>query len=754
MKNKVLINIAMFIIILAPLCCNENPSSPSKGKFFFQPSSQTTFLSEENLNQMTLINDSTLIFSESNSELESLKIRDIIICGITDNTPSGLLGRINYISQTYDSIRISRSNLKEAFKNCDIIFFREYQSSDIKCSKSMTGIEKKGATGEYNFRFDINDAIIYDADSNYITTEDQVIANGAISFNLAVEMTLVIRDNEIEHFLMENICEGSSEIDISSDSKLSIEPAPETLSIYYLSPFCIGPVIFSPEINITAVCNGEVSLNTTMDCTRKTKIIAGIEYINHRWNVFDEIEDSTEFVPPTFNHEVNLKSSIVTHAGLKVFGSTAISSEFDSYSRINAEFSSTSAGSLFAGMNVPIGCGPILGINIGYYYPEKIRSEKLLFTWGMNDAPTAVIISPEDNTTFSEAETIEFACQCNDPEDGGLTGDNLSWHSDRDGHIGNGVSISRSHLSINSHIITLKATDSNGIADSARINIKIIAGPDPYEYNMVTVPATSGYPMGWEGVEENEQPIHTVVLPEFQIGRYEVTYALWSDVKNWAETNGYIFANGGRQGSDENISNRLHPVTYISWKDCIVWCNAFSEKEGLRPFYYKDCFQKVEPYRDSTEDMHISNVCVLWSAKGFRLPTEAEWEYAARYVNGLNVSSGAEHSGYPLSENIEDCAWYNQNAGNQTHPVGQLQSNILGIYDMSGNVWEWVWDRYAGFPDSIQVNPRGPETGDYRILRGGSWYYNSWDCRTANRMRYFPSDWLISNGFRICRNSR
>lgn len=288
-------------------------------------------------------------------------------------------------------------------------------------------------------------------------------------------------------------------------------------------------------------------------------------------------------------------------------------------------------------------------------------------------------------------------------------------------------------------------------------------------YGLVIVPATIGYYMGWDGTDvtdgyDNEDPIHTVELAEFYISKYEVTFALWNEVKSWAENNGYLFDNDGWQGGSTEDDypygyTDQHPVTSISWRDCIAWCNAYSEKEGITPVYFTNDSKNFY-YKNSNNGIEINNDCVDWNGNGFRLPTEAEWEHAARYIDVINVSSGAYHSGYNLESNIELCAWYSGNTTSSTHPVGQKESNSLGLYDMTGNVWEWCWDEYADYSEDFSENPRGPNTTIpsangyyYRVHRGGSWHLDAVYCRTTSRgfSGRGSTSTEIYTGFRVAR---
>ena len=236
---------------------------------------------------------------------------------------------------------------------------------------------------------------------------------------------------------------------------------------------------------------------------------------------------------------------------------------------------------------------------------------------------------------------------------------------------------------------------------------------------------------------DDELPTHSVTLNTFYIGKYLVTQAEYSQ---------YMPSPNWDYGLGDN-----YPAYYVSWYAILKYCNLRSMAEGLTPCYTisgstnPDNWGEVPTSRNSTWDAAICN----WNANGYRLPTEAEWEYAAR------AATNNPDYLYSGSDDISTVAWYWSNSGSSTHPVGTKAPNGIGTYDMSGNVWEWCWDWYSSsyYSSSPQNDPRGPESGSKRVLRGGSWYNNATSCRVANRHcnlpyhRYSYAD----SGFRLCR---
>ena len=192
----------------------------------------------------------------------------------------------------------------------------------------------------------------------------------------------------------------------------------------------------------------------------------------------------------------------------------------------------------------------------------------------------------------------------------------------------------------------------------------------------------------------NEKPAHQVTLSSFSIGKYEVTQEEWEAVMG---------------NNPSSLKGAKRPVESVSWSDCRQFIRKLRTLTG----------------------------------KNFRMPTEAEWEYAAR---GGNKSRGYKYSG---SNILDDVGWYDSNSSSSTHDAGQLDPNELGLYDMSGNVWEWCADWYGSYDSNSQSNPGGPSSGSVRVFRGGSWNNYAGRCRVSFRGYSSPGGASSNLGLRL-----
>jgi formylglycine-generating enzyme required for sulfatase activity/tRNA A-37 threonylcarbamoyl transferase component Bud32 len=284
-----------------------------------------------------------------------------------------------------------------------------------------------------------------------------------------------------------------------------------------------------------------------------------------------------------------------------------------------------------------------------------------------------------------------------------------------------------------------------------------------------------GSPEGEVGRDSNEVQHEVVLAQSFWLKRTPVTQGEWNRLM------GNQPAHFVRSGEDA-------PVEQVTWYDAIAYCNALSRAEGLEPCYVlseesgvsgehglgneedeepededeaeedeepedeDEAEEDEEPEdedeaEDDDEDEANSYSCVVhWKrdAVGYRLPTEAEWEYACRAGCGGPFNDG--------TVTPEEVAWFKENADDRTHPVGQKRPNAWGLFDMHGNVWEWVWDWFGDYPEGRVVAPTGPGTGTGRVERGGSWGGYAGNCRSANRVNIGPGSTYSDLGFRPARS--
>jgi len=349
----------------------------------------------------------------------------------------------------------------------------------------------------------------------------------------------------------------------------------------------------------------------------------------------------------------------------------------------------------------------------------------------INQPPTVTKVSGPSGTISQSSST--FAWTGSDP-DGTIT--KYGYRKDGGNWVSNGTSTS---YTWNDYLkgdrkFEVRAQDNEGDYSN------IISWSFTYSMGAVVVGEMvlvegGTFTMGdeFEDLEDWCRPVHEVTLTyDFWLGKYEVTFD---------EYDAFCEATGRSKPDDWGWGRGTRPVMNVSWWDAIAYCNWLSSKEGL-PVAYRllgetDEGQILDANGNVTTD--------ITKVVGYRLPTQAEWEYAAR---GGKYRSPYKYSG---SDNVDEVAWYEENSGSKTHEIGLKLANVLGIYDMSGNVWEWCSDWWYYYTETPKTNPYSSTIDFYRMNRGGCWYFGATGPRVANRGYSDPTGTGSNLGLRICR---
>ena len=708
-------------------------------------------------------------------------------------------------------VATEHARLEDAFDQLDLNITQDMKTSDIETSRALIDgiIFKQDTKNPYDFSYSIDED--FNLGSNITLNIDGELTL-TLGYELMVKIGLFQGLHYVKagSFVTSNGDLGFS-VNGSFDYDRSIELyehyfVPVT---FYVGPV---PIVIVPKavivLNIDA--NGQASVSTSVSAS--ATLSAGMVYDKPDWTTYQERNLNFDYIPPSLTASMESTIDAGPRFEINLYGITGPWVYGKAYLSLNADTSLDPWWVLTGGYAVDCGVNfDALGYVANYTIPNIINHSTVLAEAPSIVAtptfnPSGGTYSTTQNVTLgctTPSATIRFTTNGSDPTEASTqysspitvsTTTTIKAKAFRSGWTPSATASATytitpsgtvatptfsppggtytSSQSVSISCTTTGATiryTTNGSeptatspAYSTPINVTstktikakgfkdgwtpsatasatyTISSPPPGQ--MIYVPGGTfimGRTTGSGG--SDELPTHSVTLNSFYIGKYEVTQAEYSQ----------YMQPGSSWTSNYGLGDN-YPAYYVSWYAILKYCNLRSMAEGLTPVYSISGstdpvdWGSVPSSNNSTWNAAICN----WSANGYRLPTEAEWEYAAR---GATNTPEYLYSG---SNDVNSVAWYSgNNSPYGSKPVGTKAPNGIGTYDMSGNLWEWCWDWYSSsyYSSSPSSNPTGPASGSRRVRRGGLWNYHAYNCRVAYRSNSYPDSGDYSIGFRVCR---
>jgi formylglycine-generating enzyme required for sulfatase activity len=763
-------------ILLAALLCLSIQCGKDTGT---NPNDETTKIPASTKpvarDAVVSVTDTTCTLSKQNLD-KQLKVNDLLV----SEYGQGLLRRIASVRETATEVVVETmpAALTDAIEKCDLQLTRTLTPKDLRQVKQMAPGVRFGPSpsGRGEFFVELDDVVIYDGDGNPDTQSDQVVLSGELTLQLTLEFHIRIDNFTLKELKIAGSFKDTLKVDMeTSVDVLSLDEKKEIAS-FDLNPIVVWvgpvPVVITPEMAIVVGVSGDVSLGITVGMEQHTCLKAGLQFRDGNWEPIHEVMCDFEWNPPRFLAAAEAKGYAGPQLNFLLYGVAGPYVNTKGYIEFQVDLFDDPWWVIYGGIEASAGAKmEILDHDIADHEIPDVIGYRIMLAQApgpANTAPTASFtVTPSTGTTSTN---FQFDASGSSDAEDPVSALQVRWNWENDGVWDTDWSTTKTanhqYGTTGTKTIRLEAKDTGGLTDDTTRTVTVIGtGPVPGE--MVLVPA-GNFTMG-DGVASCGLSQHQVTLTHsFYLGKYEVTNQEYRDALQWAYGCGYVTAtldtvrdnldgstvmlvhlgsvlpgqtecqvsfSGGVFTVDSGKEN--HPMTNVSWYGAAAYCDWLSMSEGLG-----------RAYNHSTWQCNSGNP---YGASGYRLPTDAEWEYAARYNDGRI---------YPWGDESPDCSRANYcGCVGSTAAVGSFPAGAtsLGLYDMAGNVLQYCNDWWiCDLGTSSQSNPTGPPEPPpypFRVMHGGSWleFYDD-NLRCAGRLLTYPPLADFDFGFRCARS--
>jgi formylglycine-generating enzyme required for sulfatase activity len=692
-------------------------------------SPQTIVLPEETLAYLSeMTTDGMFTFTPGAPGLENIISGTIIVGDAATACPEGFLRKVTSITHLngFTFIQTTSTSLEEAIQQGQVQFSKQLTASDIQSTSFEPGVtllEAPEMISSGYLNFEMNDVVLYDDDGNLNTTNDQLRVDGSLHLSPDLNFNMLIRENHLDQVTFAVNLAETTELKFKVETELISLQASYQLGTLHIAKFTVmeGPIplVFSVDMPIYLKADGSVSVGVTTSVTQSATLKAGLRYQNETWTPIQEFSNQFSYVPPQLSASMELKGYISAPLTLKLYGIPGPYGEISPYLKLEADTASDPWWTLKAGIDVNIGFNlEVLGGSKEDHSDRIIAYEVVLSTPPSIPNPTSNENQASISSTLSwtvkaidkDSLVYDVYLEAGNPTPAVQIASNQTATYLKPGELELNTTYYWRVIAKNPLGLELSGPVWSFTTDDGTI----IPG------KMVFIPAGT-FLMGCNanksgdfGCPEDELPLHSVYLDAYYIDKYEVTNGQYREcvAAGVCTLRPNDTMNHENYATDPAYSN--YPVIAVSWSDANAYCT--------------------------------------WAGK--RLPTEAEWEKAAR---------GPAASVFPWGDETPDCTYSDLALRNEygypycvedTVPIGSYAKDVsgYGVVDLAGNVSEIVNDWYD--PDyysvSPLVNPQGPEDTGYfnKVIRGGSWALRSGCARNSKRFCYVTITEWSSTGFR------